>query len=655
MYSLGEEFDLIYIPLIVFAVAVIAITVLFVIIYEDIIYGVLFSYIIISSLILVAANVLSAVGTYNYLFVSFFWAAILVLIFVAIVHVIYHSHSERKKLYISVNNWRHCDKYNIFALLALILANIVCIFRALSYPPENVDSLVYHLPRAFYYYKNGIHNIPSEYVVMNYSAPASEIFLSHILVLTGGNDFLCNLMQTPAYFISIIAGYRICRIMRLSSRACVLCALVMGALPISILQGATTQNDLLCACYVLLAICECIEILERLDKLKMQASLCHYISLGLCIGLAINTKITTGIVLMPFGIVFIMQHIKKKKLILPVVSVIIPMIVLNIPYWYRNFTDLNGDFLALGPSTYMFEKQPIGIFNYIGRIIMALFFCCGGSNRCVNSVLLELGKSIYKAIGANEFNDWGYYFIEGKANHNSQPYGVFFLIILISAIFVIILHKELKWYAISSMAAIVLVFISIPFKLSISRYVLPAVVVSVPLIGVAVNSVKNRIIVYVLLCCSLLLVFYNVCYCSVNDVSQPLSIVDDYEIQRHRMYSDLSWEIMDHEIIKLLEDEKVFRIGIWEESLCGIYPMLYKLKNFDVKSIYGSFANSSIDVNYKPEAILYIGKFNELPDSILFQEKSYYLVYSGKELAFNQSQPGLYMLVSREQVMMNEN
>lgn len=648
MYLFGEELDLLYIPLIIFAVATMAMMVLFAIIYEDIIYGILYSYIVISSLILVVANFLSAVDAYNCFFVSSFWAVILMLVSGVIAYVIYCNHPERKRIHVFGNSWLHCGKYSVFASLVLVLAIIVCIFRALSYPPENVDSLVYHLPRAFYYYKNGIHNIPSEYVVMNYSAPASEIFLSHIFVLTGGNDFLCNLMQTSAYFISIIAGYRICRTMELSSRACVLCALVMGALPISILQGATTQNDLLCACYVLLAICECMEILKRLDVSKMKDSLWHYISLGLCIGLAINTKITTGIVLLPFAIAFIVKHIKEKRFILPVVSVIIPMIAVNIPYWYRNFTDLNGDFLALGPSTYMSAKQPIGISDYIGRIVMALFFCCGGSNRSINSILLESGQSIYKAIGASEFDDWGYYFIEDRANHNSQPYGVFFLIILISVIFVIVLHKELRWYGVSSMAAIVLVFISIPFKLSISRYVLPAVAVSVPLIGVAVNNVKNRITVYGLLCGSLLLAFYNVYYCSVNDVSQPLAIVDDYEMQRHRMYSDSSWEKIDNEIIKLLEDEKVFRIGVWEESLCGIYPMLYKLKNFDVKSIYGSFANSSIDTNYMPETILYIGKFNQLPDSVSFQEKNFYLVYSGGELAFNQSQPGLYMLVSRE-------
>lgn len=648
MYSFGEEFDLLYIPLVLFTVAAIVIMVLFTVIYEDIIDGIVFSYIIISALILMAANVLSAAGAYNCFFVSFFWTAILVLVSGVITRVICRNHSERKRIHVFGNSWLHCGKYKIFVSLVLALAIIVCILRALSYPPENVDSLVYHLPRAFYYYKNGIHNIPSEYVVMNYSAPASEIFLSHILVLTGGNDFLCNLMQTSAYFILIIAGYRICRTMELSSRACVLCALVMGALPISILQGATTQNDLLCACYVLLAICECMEIWKRLDVLKLEDSLWHYISLGLCIGLAINTKITTGIVLLPFAVAFIIKHIKKKRLILPVVSVIIPMIAVNIPYWYRNFTDLNGDFLALGPSTYMSAKQPIGISDYIGRIVMALFFCCGGSNRSINSILLESGQSIYKAIGASEFDDWGYYFIEERANHNSQPYGVFFLIILISVIFVIVLHKELRWYGVSSMAAIVLVFISIPFKLSISRYVLPAVAVSVPLIGVAVNNVKNRITVHGLLYGSLLLALYNVYYCSVNDVSQPLAIVDDYEMQRHRMYSDSSWEKIDNEIIKLLEDEKVLRIGVWEESLCGIYPMLYKLKNFDVKSIYGSFANSSIDINYMPEAILYIGKFNELPDSVSFQEKNFYLVYSGGELAFNQSQPGIYMIDSRE-------
>lgn len=648
MYSFGEEFDLLYIPLVLFTIATIAIMVLFTVIYENIIDGIVFSYIIISVLILVAANALSAAGAYNCFFVSFFWTAILVLVSGVITHVVCCNHSERKRIHVFGNSWLHCGKYSVFASLVLALAIIVCILRALSYPPENVDSLVYHLPRAFYYYKNGIHNIPSEYVVMNYSAPASEIFLSHIFVLTGGNDFLCNLIQTSAYFISIIAGYRICHTMELSSRACVLCALVIGALPISILQGATTQNDLLCACYVLLAICECMEILKGLDALKMKDSLWHYISLGLCIGLAINTKITTGIVLLPFAVAFIMKHIKERRLILPVVSVIIPMIAVNIPYWYRNFTDLNGDFLALGPSTYMSAKQPIGISDYIGRIVMALFFCCGGSNRSINSILLESGQSMYKAIGASEFNDWGYYFIEGRGNHDSQPYGVIFFVILVSAIFVIVFSQKFRWYAVSSMAAIVLVFMSIPFKLSISRYVLPAVAVSIPLIGVVVNSVKKRIIVHALLYCSLFLVLYNVYYYSVNDWSQPLSIVDDYEMQRHRKYSDFSWEKVDHEIIKLLEDEKVSRVGIWEESLCGIYPMLYKLKNFDVKSIYGSYANSSIDMNYNPEAILYIGKFNELPDAVSFQGKNFYLVYSGGELAFNQSQPGIYMLDSRE-------
>ena len=123
----------------------------------------------------------------------------------------------------------------VFALLAML---------AILAPPNNWDSMVYHMGRVVHWMQNrSVDHYPTSIDRQLYLGPWTEFAILHFQVLTGG-DRWANLVQWMAMPGCAIAASLIARQLGAASPAQLTAAVVVAATPVAILESTSTQTDL---------------------------------------------------------------------------------------------------------------------------------------------------------------------------------------------------------------------------------------------------------------------------------------------------------------------------------------------------------------------------------------------------------------------------
>jgi hypothetical protein len=176
-------------------------------------------------------------------------------------------------------------------LLAVLLAGVALALvyeleLALFTPPNNDDSLVYHLSRAAAWYQRervGYFNGHSQR--QNGSAPNAEILVLLTFVFTHG-DRLAAAWQWLAQLATLAAIYTIGLRLRLTQAEALFAALLFATLAQPALQASTTQNDLVAASLVAAA----VAFLATDERRRYELA-------GLALALALGTKLTVAFAL----------------------------------------------------------------------------------------------------------------------------------------------------------------------------------------------------------------------------------------------------------------------------------------------------------------------------------------------------------------------
>ncbi len=166
--------------------------------------------------------------------------------------------------------------------VGLILGSSLVV--AIVAPPNNYDSLTYHMPRVMHWIQNqSVAHYPTPNLRQISFPPLSGYIITHLYLLAN-SDYFANLVQWLSFLGCVLGTSLIARHLGVSQRGT---ALVCATVPMAILQAMTTQNDLVvsfwlvCFAYFLLR----TETYGLRDGFWLASS----------IGLAILTK-PTGIV-----------------------------------------------------------------------------------------------------------------------------------------------------------------------------------------------------------------------------------------------------------------------------------------------------------------------------------------------------------------------
>jgi hypothetical protein len=161
-------------------------------------------------------------------------------------------------------------------------------------PPNNIDSLQYHLPRQVYWQQAGrVDHFPTNELRQLTMPPLAEYAGLHLLVVTGG-DRWHNLVQWSSLVLTALAASLITRDLGGGAFAQVLTATLVVSAPPALAEASNTKNDLVVAFWLTLTALWALR-LARSPRPWPSAPWMPAL-LGLCFGCLALTK-GTGIVL----------------------------------------------------------------------------------------------------------------------------------------------------------------------------------------------------------------------------------------------------------------------------------------------------------------------------------------------------------------------
>ncbi len=231
----------------------------------------------------ICLELLGVVGEINRFSVIVFWSLVSVGVILNLIVQRQNRFIRVKKIDTGRDAEVHAEVGDpLYLILAASAAVIVAITTtvALISAPNNWDSLNYHLPRIEQWIQQGsLAHFPTETIRQLASNPAAEMLILHFRILAG-SDRLDNLVQALAFAGSIATSALVARRLGASRNGQILAALYTATLPIAILEGSSTQTDLVVSFFLLAAF-------ERLLAWRSSGRIVSSIGIGAALGLAI--------------------------------------------------------------------------------------------------------------------------------------------------------------------------------------------------------------------------------------------------------------------------------------------------------------------------------------------------------------------------------
>ena len=215
-------------------------------------------------------------------------------------------------------------------------------------PPNNWDSMTYHLGRVVHWIQNhNVQHYPTSIDRQLFMPPWAEFAITHFYVLSGG-DRLSNGVQWFSMLGSLTGVSLIAKQLGGSKESQLLAALIAACLPMGILQASSTQTDYVVTFWL---VCFVFYVLLILELIKSQSTFWpHTIFAGISLGLSFLTKPTAYFLAAPFLAWLFLSLARKLGLrsvkILLAISVI--AVVINLGHYIRNLEVFGA---PLGPPS----------------------------------------------------------------------------------------------------------------------------------------------------------------------------------------------------------------------------------------------------------------------------------------------------------------
>ncbi len=243
---------------------------------------------------------------------------------------------------------------------ALGLANLsIVLFVA----PGEWDSMCYHLPRLAYYLQQGsLRPFDANYWAQVVHPKNATLLLLYTYLVSQRNENLLQLVQLSSYWVAIATVYGISRRLGYSREGSLFAALVSSLLIEALMQAVTTQNDLLLATYIGIAI-------YALLSFRAVRQTRYLVWVGMSVGLALGVKASAlfalpSIAIVAFYALFV-GRTRKRALSRDLPDLffagVLGVMVLALPAGYWENTVRYGH--PLGPESVRkyqgFEGEPV--------------------------------------------------------------------------------------------------------------------------------------------------------------------------------------------------------------------------------------------------------------------------------------------------------
>ena len=362
---------------------------------------------------------------------------------------------------------------------------------ALYYPPNNWDSMTYHLPRVEHWIQNNNVEFYKTYNSRQlFMPPLAEYIILHWRLLSK-TDVLSNFVQYFSMIFCLIVSTLIVKKLGGSKLGELLSAFLVATIPIGIMQSTSTQND-----YV-----TCFFFLSFLYFFFSKNQL--FFSLSIALG--ILTKSTFIIFSIPFLILILLESGKTKFINFKLVRIIFFFIVIvNISHWYRNYSYF-GSMMGPRDMTVAMSNQSMQLKYILSNVVKNVGTQLGLPSAKYNDQITKIVMRFHHFIGLNlndPKNTWfGTAYTTQFSIHEDQA-GNTFLLILFGIVLVYLVQKgniygKYFWCCIAGFVIFSILFKWQPWH---SRLELPLIACSCVFAGLIIDSViSKKIFIYLLI------------------------------------------------------------------------------------------------------------------------------------------------------------
>lgn len=532
-------------------------------------------------------------------------------------------------------NYSRNERNKFPGFLVILLVGISLIFAAIGLiavisPPNNWDSMTYHMSRVVHWIQNrSVEHYPTSYVPQLYHPPWAEFAIMHFQIITGGDRF-ANLIQWLSMVGSAIAVSLIAQQLGANQRGQVFAAIFAATLPMGILQASSTQNDY-AVCFWVVCFVSC-----GLAGMSAGITLSNTLKIGASLGLALLTKTTAYLFSLPFIIWFVIVGIKRyhQKMIPPILMIATVTLILNIGHFWRNY-DLFG--YAIGAPHSFTKEYKIEIFTlptFLSNIIRNLAMHTGTSISKINGLIVAVVKLLHKILGILP-NDpritWPpgqvYALTTPSFNENNATNPIHFGLIFATIILIWNLQKlkTLKIvivYLTATISTFLLLCLLLKLQPWHSRHHLTTFVLFAPLFGLTFSQLSNyKIANYIVS----ILIFMSLPWISHNKFRPLIGEVNIFNTSRNELYftSRPNIEFAYNQAVDFVKSQNCTNIGLsfwsknaWEYPLWVLFqepgkpaPRIEHISTID--PVVEQKLNSEPYKSFTPCAIIYQSTKND--------------------------------------------
>ena len=241
--------------------------------------------------------------------------------------------------------WVLLGAMGVFALTVLLVAWIS--------PPNNVDSLLYHVVRTAHWAQSGsLEHYATARQNQLLKPIWAETAILHLRLLWGG-DRPSNLVQWTSMLFSVFGVAVLAARLGVSRGGQILAAAFVMSLPAGILQSSSTQNDYVVALW---SVCTAFYVLTSKYRDLTRLEL---LGLALVLGIGFLTKGTFYVYGPPLMVWYLLSRLRSRGLrsvLVEGAALALIAAALNAGFWARNLQTYGGPY---GPSDFL--QRNLGI------------------------------------------------------------------------------------------------------------------------------------------------------------------------------------------------------------------------------------------------------------------------------------------------------
>jgi len=465
-------------------------------------------------------------------------------------------------------------------LLAAIGTVLVLIaVTAIVAAPNTFDSMTYHLSRVAHWHRNHsvafyATSIPRQL----YQVPGAEYLVAQVYVLFDGDRFV-NMVQWWALLGSALGVSSIAERLGARRRGQLLAALACVTLPMAVLQGSSTQNDMVASLWM---VCTLIFVARLVDSWSLTSTLLT----GASLGLALLTKATAPLFLAPLAPAILVAAYRRRdrRSWLALGGVAALAVFMCLPHLLRTH-ELFGH--PLGPlsrpgAAYSFLIEPVTPKTVISGAVRNFGLQAASSSGTFNR---WLEGSIRATLGALDIDPddprttWtGQSFAIKQASRDEDAAGNPVHLLLLLAVVAGLLvspnrHRRLLLYSAALAAGLLLFSALVTWMPWHTRLQLPLLVLATPLIGARLPRRGSRVVALTLAVVLVAAASGPLLYNQRRPLLPPGSIGQTVRAQQY-FAGHPSVQQSYLEALRILEEElRCVDVGLWLGPNDYEYPL----------------------------------------------------------------------------------